>query len=415
MVWDVARIRGLYPTLGAGAAHLDGSYDALKPETVIRAIISTLRSAPAQPGSRSPGSQYSEGAATSARRAVADLVNGEPDAVVLGGTVSTVLQYFGAILARTWQLGDEIVLSRLDQDAHVRAWMPAAKAGGVIVRWAEVDVETAALPEWQYDRLTSRRTRLVTIPLANPATGVVPAVRQIADLAHEVGALVVVDAGAALPHFPIDMVELGADLLCISMAGFGGPTVGAVAARRGLLDELADHAPSATVSAYELGSLPVELLGGVTAAIEHLATLDESAVGSRRERLVASLTGAGDYERTLFADLDRRLRELPGVLVLGEGETRVPVTSLTVEGCRPAEVGDFLQSRGVSVWTGANGMSQLMRALGTDELGGTVQIGLMPHSTAHEVDKLVEAVAALVRERRPADSRRRVVSADAGD
>ena len=340
MSWDVARIRGLYPTLGAGGAHLDGCYDALKPETVIRAIIATLRSAPAQPGSRSAASQFSARAALAARRAVADLVNGDPDSVMLGGNVSTELAHFGSILARTWQLGDEIVLSRLDQDGYVRALMPAAKAGGAIVRWAEVDVETAALPEWQYERLITPRTRLVTIPLANPATGSVPVVRQIADLAHQMGALVVVDAGAALPHLPLDLLELGADLLCVSIASFGGPTVGALVARRGLLTELADKAAGASVGSYELGALPIELLGGVTAAIDHLAALDESATGNRRQRLVQSLTAAGEYERRLFTILDRALREVPGVMVLGDSDTRVPVTTLTCAGYTPAQVGD---------------------------------------------------------------------------
>jgi selenocysteine lyase/cysteine desulfurase len=172
--------------------------------------------------------------------------------------------------------------------------------------------------------------------------------------------------------------------------------------RRGLLAELADHTQRSSVAAYELGELPIELLGGVTAAIDHLAALDETATGTRRQRLVQSLTVVGAYEQRLFTALDRRLRAVPGVTVLGEnllGEStaRIPVASLTVAGCTPAQVGQFLESRGVSVWTGLNGMSQLMRAIGLDEVGGTVQVGLMPHSTMTEIDQLIDGLGALVR------------------
>src|SRR6266704_2863219 len=249
MSFDVARVRGLYPNLGAGIAHLDGNFSTLLPETVIRAIIPTLRSSPSQPGSRSTRSQRAAATVDNARRAI-----------------------------------------------------------GAIVRWAEVDVETGELPEWQYDRLISRRTRLVTVPLANLATGAIPDARRISGLAHAVGALAVVDAGAALPHMPLDMAELGADLLGVSVSAFGGPTVGAMVARDGLLYELDEDSTAPVPQRYELGPLPVELLDGVVAAVDHLSSLDEWASGTRRQRLVSSLTATGEYERQLFAVLDRRLR-----------------------------------------------------------------------------------------------------------
>jgi cysteine desulfurase family protein (TIGR01976 family) len=316
--------------------------------------------------------------------------------VVLGANVPTLIDRFAGLIAHEWQLGDEIVISRLDDDSNVRPWLAAAKTVGAIVRWAEVDVETGELPEWQYDRLLSRRTRLVTVPLANLSTGAIPDTRRIADLAHAAGALVVVDAGASLPHMPLDMEELGADLLGVSISGFGGPTVGAMVAREGLLYEIDEDSTAPVPQRYELGELPVELLDGVVAAVDHLASLDEWATGSRRQRLVASLTATGEYERQLFALLDRRLRSIPGVTVLGSPTRRVPLVSFAVDGHKPSEVGDFLQSRGVSVWTGANGMNHFMTALGADELGGTVHAGLMPHTTRSEVEQLARALGELV-------------------
>ncbi|PZS17253.1 MAG: cysteine desulfurase-like protein [Pseudonocardiales bacterium] len=393
--FDVARVRGLYPTVGAGTAHLEGCFATLQPESVIRAIIATLRSSPAQPGSRSARSQRTAASVLQARRAVADLVGSTPESVVLGDSLATLMPRFAGLLSRDWQLGDEIVVSRLDADVNLHPWLRSARAAGVVVRWAEVDLETGELPTWQYEQLISGRTRIVTVPLANPATGTVPHVRAIADLAHRHGALVVVDAGAALPHLSPDLTALGADLMAVSSATFGGPTVAAVAARPGLLLEMEGELALPVPQRFELGPLPIELLDGLTAAVDHLAGLDERATGPRRARLAASLTAAGDYERSLYEHLDTGLRALPGVTVLGTATDRLPIAAFTVARHSPDQVGEFLQRRGVSVWTGPSGMTQLMTALGADEMGGAAYVGLMPHSTLSEVEQLVDSVADL--------------------
>src|SRR5579863_870822 len=111
MAFDVARVRGLYPTLGAGTAHLDGPFSTLMPETVIRAIIATLRGSPAQPGSSSPASVRAAASVEGAREAIADLVGGQADSVVLGGNLSTLIARFAATLSRGWKLSDEVVLT----------------------------------------------------------------------------------------------------------------------------------------------------------------------------------------------------------------------------------------------------------------------------------------------------------------
>jgi selenocysteine lyase/cysteine desulfurase len=141
-----------------------------------------------------------------------------------------------------------------------------------------------------------------------------------------------------------------------------------------------------------IGPLPIELVDGVTAAVDHLASLDEAATGSRRERLVTSVTSAREYQERLFERLDILLRRIPGVTLIGSPVPRVPVVAFTVAGAQPSRVADFLYSRGLAVWTGPHGMSELMAALGVDELGGAVHVGLMPHTTHGEVDQLAIAL-----------------------
>jgi cysteine desulfurase family protein (TIGR01976 family) len=397
--FDVARVRGLYPTLGSGLAQLEGPLGALQPETVIRAIIATLRSAPAQPGSRSIRSRRSAAMVNAARAAIADLVGAASAGdVVFGGNQSTLMMQFVAALSADWQLGDNIVVSRLDTDADLQHLLTAARATGVSVRWAEVDLETGELPEWQYERLITPHTRVVTVPLANPVTGTVPEVRAIADRAHQAGALVVVNTGAALPQIPIDINALGADLLSVAVRTFGGPTIAAMVARPGLLGELSGAAGSSAVPAqsFELGSLPVELMDGVTAAVDHLASLDDTATGSRRQRLIRSLTAANEHEAQVFIGLINQLNSIRGVTVLGRPAKRIPVVGFTVHGYRAEQVADHLGRNGVAVWVGAHGENELIRTFGADEAGGPVLVGIMPHTTAAEVDALIAGLQKLV-------------------
>lgn len=395
VAFDVARVRGLYPTVGGGVAHLDGPYGALQPETVIRAIIATLRSAPVQPGSVSRRSHAAAEAVRQARQAVADLVLAGPESVVLGASLASLVQRFVALLSQDWMLGDEIVVSRLDADTMLRPLLAAARAHGVVVRWAEVDLETGELPAWQYEHLVGRRTRVVTVPLANAATGALADVRAIADQAHRHGALVIADAAAALPHLLIDLSALGADLLGVSAASFGGPTVAALVARPGLLLELDSDDRRPVPQRFEFGPLPVELLGGLTAAVDHLAGLDEWASGTRRQRLERSQAAVAAHEAALFGRLVDGLAGLPRVTVLGDAGRRVPVAALTVAGHRPVEVGRVLERHRVSVWTGDGGLRALMAAFGVDELGGAVYLGLAPHTTAGEIEQLLDALESI--------------------
>ena len=372
--FDVARVRGLYPTLGGATAYLEGSLAALQPESVVRALIATLRSSPAQPGSQTERSRRAAFSMLQARGAIGDLVGAPGEHVVLGPSVGAMVMRFAALSARDWQLGDEVVVSRADSDLVVRGWASATRSAAGVLRWAEVDLEDGSLPASQYDRLISRRTRVVSVPLGNPVTGAIPDVRAIADLAHRHGALVFVDASAALPHLPVDLSELGADLIGISAAGFGGPTIAALAAGPGVFDVLPEDPRLPPDRRFDLGPLPVELVDGVTAAVDHLAGLHERATA-----------------RAASGSTPRCGRHRPRVLPLGPARRRPahPAGGDRV-GCdrgpaaddrihrgrsRPRRRRPLPARAGMSVWTGPTSSSELLRAFGADELGGAFSSG----------------------------------------
>jgi cysteine desulfurase family protein (TIGR01976 family) len=392
---DVARIRGLFPTLGDGYLHLDGPAGMLIPESVSRAVGAALRVPLSSRGGVFPSSARSDALVDATRRAIADLVGGDPAGVILGPNTTTLTDAVARALSRSWRMGDEVVVSRLDHDANIRPWVVAANRVGAAVRWAEVDIETCELPDWQYEQLLSERTRLVAVTAASNAVGTRPDVPAIAARAHEVGALVYVDGAHASPHQPVDVAGLGADLFATSAYKWAGPHVGAVIGTPAALDRLGPGDRAEAVDRVELGSLPLELLAGVVAAVDHLAGLDDTTQGSRRDRLVASMAAVQEYENAVFARLMSGLRAIPEVTVIGAPASRTPTVSFTVDGWKPRAVTEELARRRICAWDGLADARALMEALGVAELGGAIRVGLVHYNTGHEVDRLLDALSDL--------------------
>jgi cysteine desulfurase family protein (TIGR01976 family) len=396
---DVARVRGLFPALADGFVHTEGIGGALVPENVARAVGQAMRMPIADRGGTFPASGRAEAVVSAARSALADMVGGVPGGVVLGPSRTAVTWTIARALARTWGPGDEIVVSRLDHDANIRPWVELAERAGVIVRWAEVDIETGELPVWQFDELVTARTRLVAVTAASAAVGTCPDVGAITARAHAVGALAFVDASHLAVHARIDRVALGADFLALSVSRFCGPHVGAVVAEPALLAELHPErllpTPERVPDRFESAGVGVELLAGVPAAVEHLAALCGEATGSRRERLAASMSAVADYEGPLFEWLREALGAMRHVQVLGDPLRSIPVLSFTVAQMRPRQVSAELSRRGICAWDGDAWARELFDALGASDHGGAVQLGLLHYNTADEVGHVIDSVAAL--------------------
>ncbi len=396
---DVARVRGLFPGLSDGYVHADSPAGALVPESVVRAVSQAMRVPIANRGGVFPSSARAEQLVSAARSAVADLVGGTAQGVVLGANMTTLTYAVARALAKRWRPGDEIVVSRLDHDANVRPWIQLADETGTVVRWAEVDIETGELPDWQYDELITPRTRLVAVTAASNAIGTRPDVAAIAHRAHRVGALVYVDAVHAAPHGLVDRTALGADFVAVSAYKWCGPHVGAVVADPALLAEFWPDklvpAPDRVPDRYETGTPPFELYAGVAAAVDHLASLCADATGTRRERLVTSMAAVSRYEGELFTRLDRTLRAMPHVQVLGLPPNPTPTLSFTVAGLRPRQVAHELARRGVCAWDGDYYARELFDAIGVNETGGAVRLGLLHYNTVADVDHILQTIADL--------------------
>jgi cysteine desulfurase family protein (TIGR01976 family) len=398
-VFDVARIRSAYPALADGYAYLDGAAGTQVPGAVIEAITAAYRGGLGNVGGAFPASERSDAIVAGCRAAVADLVGGRPEGVVLGPNMTTLTYRFAATLSRNWQPGDEIVLSRLDHDANVRPWVQAAARAAATVRWAEVELPAGELPAGQYEGLLSDRTRLVAVSAASNVLGTRPDVAAISAMARRAGALVYVDGVHASAHGPVDMAALGADFYATSAYKWSGPHIGAVVADPGLLAELlSDKLASSSDDVpdrFETGTAAFADLAGVTAAVDHLAALDDEATGTRRERLLASMAAAEAHELELFESLRAGLAANPAVTTYGAAEHRTATAYFTVADSTPREVAEHLAKHRVNVWNGHNYAWELTAALGIRDAGSAVRAGLVHYNDAEDVERLLVALEQL--------------------
>jgi cysteine desulfurase family protein (TIGR01976 family) len=391
-------IRAQFPGLLPGHAHLDGAAGTQVPGAVIAAVAEAMRSAMANVGGAFAASRASTDVVAQARQALADLVGGAPEGVVLGPNMTTLTFHLAATLARTWTPGDEIVVTSLDHDANIRPWRLAADRAGVNVRVADFDLETGELPVAAFERVLTDRTRLVALTAASNAIGTRPDVPAIASLAHSCGALTCVDGVHATPHGPVDVAALGADFYACSSYKFYGPHTGAVIADPAVLERLHPDklapAPGASPARFERGTPAFELLAGVVAAVDWLAGLTSGA-GGRRERLLATLTAVDEALHALLVRLVDGLSRIDGVRVLGAAENRTSTVSFVVRGFEPDALAAQLAQRRVDVWAGDNYAYELMRRFGLADRGGAIRASLVVYNTADDVDRLVAAVAEL--------------------
>ncbi len=399
---DVVAARSRFPALsrlvaGNRAIYADGPGGTQVPESVIDAVSGYLERGGSNLGGPFVTSEETARVVAGARGAVADLFGATSgDEIAFGQNMTSLTLALGRALARTWSEGDEVVVTRLDHDANVSSWMQAASESGAVVRHVDFDRETGTLDPAAFDAVLSPRTRLVAVTHASNAIGTVVDVAEVAARAHDVGALVFVDAVHYAPHGPLDVDAAGSDFLAASAYKFFGPHVGALYGRSELLAGLdavrIRPAPSDPPGKWETGTQSFESLAGVTAAVEYLEGLGEGA--TRRERLVSALEATRAYE----AELSRRF--LDGIAAMGHVRCygipkpagRTPTFAVAVESMSPAAVAARLGSQGIFVWHGHYYALEVMAYLGVLDSGGLVRIGFVHYNTPDEVDRVLEAL-----------------------
>lgn len=412
---DVPALRDHFPALartvsGLPVAHLDGPGGTQVPRECIAAMTDYLERSNANHGGAFTASVETDAMLDEVHAATADFLGAaDPDEIAFGPNMTTLTFGVSRALGRDIGPGDEVVVTRLDHDANVAPWLAMAEDRGASVRWLELADDRATLDLDRLGDALGDRTRIVAVGLASNALGTVTDVRRVTDAAHAVGAIAFVDAVHAAPHLPIDVGELGADLLACSPYKFFAPHLGALYGRRELLERLPAYrvrpAGEALPGKWETGTQNHEALAGLLGTYGYLETLgaahgDASTTDDRRTKLRAAMAAIRAHERDLSARTLDRLATVPGLRVHGitdpgRLDERVPTFSVTLAGHHPRAIAEHLATRAISTWDGDFYAWELVRALGLDDAGGLLRIGLVHYNTLGEVDRLVQALLEL--------------------
>jgi cysteine desulfurase family protein (TIGR01976 family) len=392
-VLDVDAARSRFPALAARAAYFDGPGGSQVPQSVMDAVSGYLRDSNANLGGAFRTSRESDEVMERGRAAAADFTGAEPEGIAFGANMTTLNFNLAHSVARTFEPGDEIVVTALDHDANVSPWLLVAEDHGLVVRTAPLRVEDVTLDLDALEELIGERTRVVAFTLASNAVGSIPDAERIAAAAHRVGALAWADAVHMAPHGRLKARAVGIDVLLCSPYKFFGPHLGIAAIRPDLAASLpADRVRPAEEEPpghrFETGTQSHEAIAGATAAIEYLRELG----GGNLDSAFALIE---EHETQLTA---RFLSGLPdGVTLYGirTPEGRTPTFCFNVDGRSPRDVAELLGEQELYVWDGNYYALEPMRALGIDDGGGAVRAGFLHYTTEDEVDRLLEALAEL--------------------
>lgn len=409
-LFPLAAIRAQFPALSQQvnaqpAIFLDNPGGTQVPDVVIAALSDYLTHHNANRGGPFATSQRSDAIIEEAHAAVADLLHAaSPDEIVFGPNMTTLTFSLSRALGRELGPGDEIIVTRLDHDANITPWVMMAEDRGVTVRWADFNPDDCTLDMDGLRQLLNERTRLLAVGYASNATGTINDVATLTRWAHDVGALIFVDAVQYAPHGPLDVQALGCDLLACSAYKFFGPHVGMLYGRYELLDRLTAYkvrpAKNKPPHKFETGTQNHEGMAGVLAAVNYLAQLGQpraAAPGQRRQRLQAGMEAIQRYDQILNAAILSELEGLPGVTVHGltapdRLHWRVPTVSFTAAGRHPADIAAALAARGIFVWHGNYYALAVTQRLGVEEQGGMVRIGAVHYNTLAEIARLGSAL-----------------------
>src|SRR3954471_6883119 len=396
--YDVAKVRAHFPALESGLAFFDGPGGSQTPDVVAEAVRATLVGALSNRGELTTAQENAERAVLGAREALADLLGATPDGIVWGRSFTQLTMDLSRTMAKEWGPGDEVVVTRLDHDGNVRPWVIAAEAVGATVRWVDFEPETGELSMESLEQALTDRTRLVAVTGASNLIGTRPDLPAVAERVHETGGWLYVDAVHLAAHASVSLAGSGADLIGCSTYKFLGPHAGVVAGRVEVLEQLhPDKLVPATDDVperFELGTLPYELMAGATAAVDFLADLAPGDATGRRQRLEASMAAVEAHEDRLRERVEEGLRALPGVTVHSRAAVRTPTVLATFAGRDAGEMALALAEQGITAPAGPFYAYEPAQRL---ELGpdGGLRVGLAPYSDDSDVDRLLEALAAV--------------------
>ncbi|MES0068146.1 cysteine desulfurase-like protein [Mesorhizobium sp. M0074] len=413
MDFRIDAVRAKFPALsltdkGRRRIYLDNPAGTQVPQSVGDAVSRCLLTTNANLGGFFETTVAAQDIGDEAHLAMADFLGAaSPQEIIIGANMTTLTYHMSRTLGRTVKPGDEIILTRMDHEGNVSPWLQLAEDLGLVVRWLPFDQQSWQIEEAALAALLSERTRLVALNYASNLTGSINRVKALTGIARRAGALVYVDAVQFAPHGLIDVQNLGCDFLICSAYKFFGPHMGILWGRLDVIDTLKPYkcrcSSNALPERFELGTPQIELMAGLSAAVDYFAELGAAAgaQGSRRLKIAKAFEVSIAYENPLAQQLIDGLSDIAGLTIHGITDPkrineRVPTVSFTVEGIVPETIVRQMNAENIFLWSGHNYAWEIVHQLGIPAEQGVVRIGIAHYNTSAEIDATLESVHRVV-------------------
>ena len=396
--FDVERIREDFPILrqkiyGKPLAFLDSAASAQKPRQVLDAMRELYEK---EYANVHRGVYFLSQRATdrfeAAREKVARLLNApSEDNIVFTRNATEAINLVAASWGRAFlKEGDEVVISQIEHHANIVPWQLLRKEKGIVLKVAPIDDDGNFLLD-DYARLLGPRTRLVAITHISNAIGTITPIAEIIRLAHEHGAVALVDGCQSAPHLRVDVQGLDADFFVFSGHKLYGPSgIGALYGKGELLDAMPPYQSGGEMIAsvtfeettfkapphrFEAGTPAIVEAVGLGAAIDYV-----EAIGF--ENIQA-------HEQALLDYATERLSAIPGLRIVGRAAEKAGIVSFTMEHAHPHDIGTIIDRAGVAIRAGHHCAQPLMERFG---LAATARASFGLYNRREDVDALADAL-----------------------
>lgn len=394
---DVARLRQDFPILqravhGQPLVYLDNAATSQKPWSVIEAERHYYAhyNANIHRGVHQMSQEATEAYET-ARDRVRDFIHApsREEIIFTRGTTESI-NLVASSYGQRLQAGDEILITEMEHHSNIVPWQLLCQRSGALLRVAPID-DAGQLNVAQFAELLGPRTRLVALSHMSNALGSINPVKQLVELAHQVGAVVLLDGAQAVAHLPVNVMDIDCDFYAFSGHKLYGPTgIGVLYARRAILDSMppyqggGDMIREVRFAGSSWNDLPYKfeagtpnIAGGIGlgAALDYVGGVGMAAIAAHEIELLRYATAlAGDFS---------------GLTPIGTAADKGAILSFTLAGIHPHDIGTILDSCGVAVRTGHHCAMPVMEHFGVP---ATVRASFALYNTRHEIDTLFQGL-----------------------
>lgn len=395
---DIKAIRRDFPILGEEIngyplVYFDNAATTQKPKAVIDTVTHFYNHDNANVHRGVHGlSVRATQAYENARTQVARFIHAKSlrECIFVRGTTEAINLVANSFVAPRIRPGDEILLTRMEHHSNIVPWQMLCERTGAILQVAPINLDGEVILE-AFEKMLSNKTKFVSIGYASNALGTINPVRQMIEMAHAHGAMVLLDGAQSTPHLPIDVQELGCDFYAFSGHKMYAPTgIGVLWGREELLDAMipwqggGEMINYVTFESTEYAGLPAKFEAGTPniagaiglgAAIDYLKNLDLDAIAA--------------YEAYLLEYATNALRSIGGYNLIGTAKEKVPVLSFVHGKIHAHDIGTILDSSGIAIRSGHHCAMPVMDFF---EVPATTRISLSFYNTVEEIDRCMDAL-----------------------